>query len=176
MGTCWTTFQLDLTETHATKSRITLPAFLQQRTTTHDNTTNNTATTMTKPHTDAADDNSTTTTTTTSNTTTSTTITTTTTTTTLEPTGKDYKTIFNWTRYNYKGPLYHDNRRLLEHRERNCECFTCVREMAKLPPQQTQAEYIASCRFEEREIKRAKRKAKKEVKKGKQPTIKKFFK
>jgi predicted GIY-YIG superfamily endonuclease len=149
-------------------SRIMHPAFLQ-RATTHDNNT----TTMTKPHTDTADDTSTTTTTTT---TTTTATSTTTTTTTTEPSGTTYKTIFNWTRYNYKGPLYHDNRRLLEHRERNCECFTCAREMAKLPPQQTQAEYIASCRFEEREIKRAKKKAKKEVKKGKQATIKKFFK
>jgi predicted GIY-YIG superfamily endonuclease len=171
---------LDLTEIvlHATKSRI-IPhpaSSILQRATTHDNNTTNTPTTMTKPHTDTADNTSTTTTITTTTTTTTTTAScTTTTTTTTEPTGTTYKTIFNWTRYNYKGPLYHDNRRLLEHRERNCECFTCAREMAKLPPQQTQAEYIASCRFEEREIKRAKKKAKKEVKKGKQATIKKFF-
>ena len=81
-----------------------------------------------------------------------------------------------WTRLNYKGPLFHDNRRLLKHRAKNCECHVCTRELKKLPPMETHAEYIASCKFEEREIKRAKKRAKKEVKDGKQKTIRNFFK
>lgn len=81
-----------------------------------------------------------------------------------------------WTRLNYKGPLLHDNRRLLKHRAKNCECHVCTRELKKLPPMETHAEYIASCKFEEREIKRAKKRAKKEVKDGKQKTIRSFFK
>ena len=35
-----------------------------------------------------------------------------------------------WTRLSYKG-IYHDNRRLLKHRAKNCVCY---REIDKLPP------------------------------------------
>ena len=82
-----------------------------------------------------------------------------------------------WTRLNYKGPYFHDNRRLLKHRAKNCECYICIRELKKLPPMETHEEYVAGIKskLEEREIKRAKRKAKKDVKDGKQATIKKFF-
>jgi len=53
----------------------------------------------------------------------------------------------------------------------------CYREIYKLPPTETHEEYVATVRVkvEEKEIKRAKRKAKKEVKDGKQATIGKFF-
>ena len=82
-----------------------------------------------------------------------------------------------WTRLNYKGPLFHDNRRLLKHRAKNCECFKCYREIYKLPPAETHQEYVATvkAKVEERDIKRAKKKAKKDVKSGKQSTIKTFF-
>lgn len=81
-----------------------------------------------------------------------------------------------WTRLNYKG-IYHDNRRLLKHRAKNCECFVCYREIHKLPPMETHQEYVASVKskVEERQIKKAIRKAKKEVKAGKQRSIKMFF-
>ena len=83
-----------------------------------------------------------------------------------------------WTRLNYKGAYFHDNRRLLKHREKNCECFVCYRELKKLPPMETHEEYVAGikAKVEDKEIKRAKRKAKKDVKEGKQATLKKFFK
>jgi predicted GIY-YIG superfamily endonuclease len=81
-----------------------------------------------------------------------------------------------WTRLNFKG-IYHDNRRLLKHRARNCECFVCYREIYKLPPKETHQEYVSSVKnkIEEREIKKAKRKAKKEVKNGKQGSMRKFL-
>jgi hypothetical protein len=111
--------------------------------------------------------------TTTTSTTTTTTATLTTTTTTTATTATDRPV---WTRPNYKG-IYHDNRRLLKHRAKNCECCVCYREIYKLPPAETHTEYVSSLKtkIEEREIKRAKKKAKKEVKNGKQGTIDKFF-
>jgi hypothetical protein len=45
----------------------------------------------------------------------------------------------------------------------------------RLPPAQTKAEEIASYRFEEREIKRAKKKATRSVRDGSQSTILDFF-
>ncbi len=87
-------------------------------------------------------------------------------------------TKYGWTRINYKGPYFHDNRRLLKHRAKNCVCPTCIRELKKLPPTETHEEYITAIKtnVEEREIKRAKRTAKKAVKDGKQATIQNFFK
>jgi len=71
--------------------------------------------------------------------------------------------------------LTRDKRRLVKHREKNCECVDCYREMYGLPPLPTWEEEIKSFKFEEREVKRAKRAAKKEVKEGKQKTIMAFF-
>jgi len=81
-----------------------------------------------------------------------------------------------WTRLNHKG-IWHDNRRLLKHRARNCECHICYRELYKLPPMETREEYVASIKrkVEERDIKRAKRRAKKEAKSGTQTTMENFF-
>jgi hypothetical protein len=66
---------------------------------------------------------------------------------------------------------------LLKHRAKNCECFKCYREIYKLPPAETHQEYVATvkAKVEERDIKRAKKKAKRDVKSGKQSTIKTFF-
>ena len=82
-----------------------------------------------------------------------------------------------WVRLNYKGPWLHDNRRLLKHRAKNCECFKCYREIYKLPPAETHEEYVATVKskIKERDIKRATKKAKKDVKIGKQATINTFF-
>lgn len=82
----------------------------------------------------------------------------------------------NWTRLNYKG-IHHDNRRLLKHRAKNCECFVCYREIYKLPPMETQQEYAASIKskVDEQELKKAKRMAKKDIKAGKQGTMEQFF-
>ena len=81
-----------------------------------------------------------------------------------------------WTRLNHKG-IYHDNRRLLKHRARNCECFVCYREIYKLPPAETHEEYVESLKqkMNEREIKRIMRLANKEVKAGKQIRIDQCF-
>ena len=81
-----------------------------------------------------------------------------------------------WTRLNHKG-IYHDNRRLLKHRAKNCECHICYREIYKLPPAESQDEYIVRLisKKAERDIKQAKKKAKREVKLGKQQTIDNFF-
>jgi hypothetical protein len=81
-----------------------------------------------------------------------------------------------WVRLNKKG-IHHDNRRLLKHRAKNCECFVCYREIFKLPPAETHDEYVQSLRIKikERETKRTKRMAKKDVKAGKQTTIKQYF-
>jgi len=96
--------------------------------------------------------------------------------TTNPPTNNTKATYTEWTRLNYKG-IYHDNRRLLKHRAKNCECFVCYREIYKLPPMETQQEYVSSVKnkIEEREIKKAKRMAKKDIKNGKQRTMKQFF-
>jgi hypothetical protein len=82
----------------------------------------------------------------------------------------------NWTRLNYKGN-HHDNRRLVEHRSRNCLCEVCFLEINKLPPTEPLREKYKARRqkAEERNDKRAKKKAKKEVKDGKQACIKNFF-
>ena len=81
-----------------------------------------------------------------------------------------------WTRLHYKG-IYHDNRRLLKHRAKNCECFVCYREIYKLPPAETHEEYVSmiKARIVEQEIKQATKKAKRNIKSGKQKTISNFF-
>jgi hypothetical protein len=81
-----------------------------------------------------------------------------------------------WTRLKQKG-IFHDNRRLLKHRAKNCECFVCYREIYKLPPAETQEEYLSKLKTKMKagEIKRTIRIAKKEVKKGQQATITSFF-
>ena len=81
-----------------------------------------------------------------------------------------------WIRLNYKGK-YHDNRRLLKHRATNCECHVCYREIHKPPPAESQREYVAAVisKKAEREIKKAKKKARKDVKVGKQRSIDVFF-
>lgn len=81
-----------------------------------------------------------------------------------------------WTRLNHKG-IYHDHRRLLKHRAKNCECFVCYREIHKLPPMETPQEYAATIKnkIEERAKKRAKKETKKDIKKGKQGLIEQFF-
>ncbi len=114
------------------------------------------------------------TTTTNGSSTTTTVETSTTTTTTTTPTNLGN---LGWTRLNYKG-IHHDNRRLLEHRAKNCECEVCYRELHKLPPASPFREKFAArhSKLKDREIKRAKKKAKKDVKAGKQACIKKFFK
>ena len=82
----------------------------------------------------------------------------------------------NWVRHNYKGDN-HDNRRLVEHRERNCMCETCFLEMNKLPPPDPVRVKMAmrKKKLDDREIKRAKKKAKRELKEGKQACIRNFF-
>ena len=94
-------------------------------------------------------------------------------------------TYATWTRLNHKGPL-HDNRRLLRHREKNCECDKCYRELANLPPAKLNKERIANYKvltykhkLEEREIKKVQKVKKvataKESENEKQTTIKTFF-
>ena len=82
----------------------------------------------------------------------------------------------NWTRINYKGE-HRDNRRLIEHRERDCQCEICYREINKLPRTVPLREKYAVRKLKEdiRENKRAKKKAKMEVKDGKQACIRNFF-
>ena len=82
----------------------------------------------------------------------------------------------NWTRLNYKGDD-HDNRRVLEHRKRDCQCEVCYLEINKLPPAEPLREKYAKRKqkLEERSIKRIKKMAKKEVKDGKQACIRNFF-
>ena len=81
-----------------------------------------------------------------------------------------------WIRLNYKG-IYHDNRRLLKHRAKNCECHICYREIYKLPPAQTHSEYVAAVQssIHKRAKKKAKKEANKEVKVGKQRSIDMYF-
>jgi hypothetical protein len=81
-----------------------------------------------------------------------------------------------WTRLNYKG-IYHDNRRLLKHRANNCQCHVCYREIYKLPPAVTHEEYVTSLKSKmaEKEIRRTKKMAMKDVKAGKQRTMDNFF-
>jgi hypothetical protein len=117
-----------------------------------------------------------TTTTTGSDTTTAITTTETSTTTTISTSPATRLPKLNWTRLNYD-PDNHDNRRLLEHRAKNCECEVCYRELHKLPPALPLWEKYAThqSKLDEREIKIAKKKAKKEVKAGKQRSIRNFF-
>ena len=82
----------------------------------------------------------------------------------------------NWTRLNYDEEN-HDNRRLIEHRKRDCQCEICYRELNKLPPEdpvRLKME-IRKKKLEEREIRRVKKKAKMEVTAGKQASIRNFF-
>jgi hypothetical protein len=82
----------------------------------------------------------------------------------------------NWTYLKHKGEDQ-DCRRLVEHRERNCHCEVCIREMNKLPPDEPLREKYAARKLkkEDRERKQVKRKARKEVKAGKQACIRNFF-
>jgi hypothetical protein len=91
-------------------------------------------------------------------------------------TTKPASTSSGWTRLNHKG-IYHDNRRLVQHRVKNCQCHVCYREIHKLPPATTREEYVSLRRSKKdlRDIQRTKKLAKKEVKSGKQSTIVKFF-
>ena len=84
--------------------------------------------------------------------------------------------ILNWKRIDYKDDK-HDNRRLLVHRAKNCECEVCYRELKKLPPVDPIREKIIARKhkLEEREIRKAKRLAKTQVKEGKQACIRNFF-
>ena len=70
----------------------------------------------------------------------------------------------------------YDPRRYALHRQYNCTCLHCWKYLCHAEPNKTDAERMASYRFKEREIKKAKRAAKKAVKDGKQATIKSFFK
>ena len=82
----------------------------------------------------------------------------------------------NWKHIDYKDDQ-HDNRRLLIHRAKNCECEVCYRELKKLPPADPiRGKIIArKHKLEEREIRKAKRLAKTQVKEGQQACIRKFF-
>ena len=82
----------------------------------------------------------------------------------------------NWKRIDYKDDQ-HDNRRLLVHRAKNCECEVCYRELKKLPLADPLREKIIARKhkLEEREIRKAKRLAKTQVKEGKQASIRNFF-
>ena len=82
----------------------------------------------------------------------------------------------NWTRLRPTGE-HHDNRRLVSHRVKDCQCEVCYLEINKLPPAEPLREkYAAKKRkLEEREIKKVKRLAKKNVKDGKQACIRNFF-
>ena len=84
--------------------------------------------------------------------------------------------ILNWKRIDYKDDK-HDNRRLLVHRAKNCECEVCYRELKKLPPADPIREKIIARKhkLEERKIRKAKRLAKTQVKEGKQACIRNFF-
>jgi hypothetical protein len=67
--------------------------------------------------------------------------------------------------------------RLVQHRDdfKFCQCTTCYLDINRLPPPLTKAEEIVSYGFEEREVKRAKRDAKRAVAQGSQKTIGDFF-
>ena len=82
----------------------------------------------------------------------------------------------NWTRLNYQGDR-EDNRRIVEHRERDCRCEVCYLEINKLPPQEPLREKYKARKLksEERNVQRTKKKAKQEVKDGKQACIRNFF-
>jgi len=71
-------------------------------------------------------------------------------------------------------PSY-DPRVIVEHKVKDCHCPQCYLYLNKLPPMQTARERYESYRFEEREAKKVKRQALKEVKKGKQHSLDQFF-
>lgn len=71
--------------------------------------------------------------------------------------------------------IYTDYRLLVSHKEKNCECDKCFRQIYKLPPKETLDELRASFCTDEKTAKRAKKAAAKEVKKGKQHSIKSFL-
>ena len=64
---------------------------------------------------------------------------------------------------------------LVEHRKRNCECCECWLYITRSAPPETSAERAAKYRYDEREIKKAIRQAKRDVKAGRQFTIEAFF-
>ena len=64
---------------------------------------------------------------------------------------------------------------LLEHRRRNCECCECWQYIYRSGPPETNKERIARYRYDDREIKRAIKQAKIDVKEGRQFTIDAFF-
>lgn len=90
--------------------------------------------------------------------------------------GKRVLPKLNWVWLNHQGEK-HDSRRLLDHRARNCLCDLCVRELNKLPPEEPLREKLKARKQkeEEREKRRVKRKARKDVKAGKQASIRNFF-
>jgi hypothetical protein len=65
--------------------------------------------------------------------------------------------------------------RITAHRMKNCECHVCWQHIARAPPKQTDAEEIASFRFDERKAKAVKKQARKDVKDGKQRMMADFF-
>ena len=67
-------------------------------------------------------------------------------------------------------------RRNKEHDRRECFCQYCCNYLERAGPAETKAEEIAKYAFEEREVKRAKRAAKKAVKNKLQTTITSFLK
>ena len=90
--------------------------------------------------------------------------------------GKKVLPKLNWVWLNYQGED-HDSRRILDHRANNCHCEVCYRELNKLPPDDPVREKYAARKLkeEEREKRRVKKKAKKDVKEGKQASIRNFF-
>lgn len=68
-----------------------------------------------------------------------------------------------------------DTSRIVSHRGTNCFCHSCIGEKNRLPPPQTKVEEIDSYNFEAREARKAMRKAKREVRDGKQARIEDFF-
>ena len=76
--------------------------------------------------------------------------------------------------------LYEETKRKYRSRKRDhhldgCECWDCWIEITGAPPIQTKEEEIASYKFGEREVKRAKQEARAAVKQGKQSTMEQFF-
>jgi hypothetical protein len=60
----------------------------------------------------------------------------------------------------------------------NCECVVCFRHVAKLPPDKTEEEERKEMvqQILDGQVRKAKTKAKRDVKAGKQKTLKTFFK
>lgn len=68
-----------------------------------------------------------------------------------------------------------DPTRIISHRGTYCICDTCCADRQKTSPPLTKREAFHSYHIEEKNIKSVKKKAKLEVKKGKQASIKTFF-